>query len=141
MLIVKDPELVHACSDSGWQPIHSACQEGHLAMAQYLMTKGAKVDVRCSAGDQPLHFACMKGRLEIAKWLVKQGAPLRIRDKNRKAPIDIARDVGFSELAAWLDEGEQAILHASIEHIRSAFATLKQSTPSLRPIYARTTPR
>ena len=63
---------------NGKQPLHCACEAGHLHVAQWLLEKGAAHGVTVGAVDgkkgQPMHYACRRGHIELAQWLHSQGA-------------------------------------------------------------------
>ena len=48
---------VNKKASNGWTALHVAAQEGHMELARYLLSKGAKVEVRDNYGDTPL-FHC-----------------------------------------------------------------------------------
>ena len=53
--------------------LHRACQNGHLAVIQYLVgEQGAQVDQSDEDGDTPLHWACTNGHLAVVQYLVEE---------------------------------------------------------------------
>ena len=56
--------------------IKHAAHHGHHEVGEYLISKGAKVNVKTMEGRTPLIAAAHQGRLEFVKLLVKNGANL-----------------------------------------------------------------
>jgi len=61
---------------SGWTPLHYACTEGHLAVADYLLSKGAKVDALSESDTTPLMMAVRSGNIRLVRLLLDRGAEL-----------------------------------------------------------------
>ena len=94
--------------------LHQAVEAGKLEIVQYLVGRGANVDVKNSEGETPLHIAAKAGAVEIAEYLVAQGANVELQDNAGNTPLDVAeaaRDATtdtaqkarFSDVAAALD--------------------------------------
>ena len=45
-------------------PLFQACYQGHLAIVEYLVHKGADINKANNEGFTPLYKACDRGRLE-----------------------------------------------------------------------------
>lgn len=65
----------------GYYPLHAAAENGHVKIVDYLITIGAKLDVRTAAEYQrdlmtPLLLAAEKNRFGIVKLLVQAGADI-----------------------------------------------------------------
>ena len=74
----------------GWEPLHLACDEGHLDIAQWLHSAGASVNATDIVGDTPLHLACMKGNLDTAQWLQSVGASVNSTNNVGHTPLHSA---------------------------------------------------
>ncbi|KAL9127321.1 MAG: hypothetical protein Q9217_003783 [Psora testacea] len=57
----------------GSRPLHLACEYGHEQIANYLISKGAKMEATCSEGWQPLHHATYFGSSALVEMLLKGG--------------------------------------------------------------------
>lgn len=60
----------HCCS---WSQ-HEACNLGHLAVVEALVSRGALLNTPGYENDSPLHDAVRNGHLSIAKLLLQLGA-------------------------------------------------------------------
>lgn len=60
--------LLDALDDGGMTPLQSAVAAGHVAAARALLSAGARVDARSSAGRTALHYT--KGRTEVLALLL-----------------------------------------------------------------------
>eukprot|EP01116_Phalansterium_solitarium_P017887 TRINITY_DN453_c0_g1_i1.p1 TRINITY_DN453_c0_g1~~TRINITY_DN453_c0_g1_i1.p1 ORF type:complete len:573 (-),score=95.92 TRINITY_DN453_c0_g1_i1:133-1851(-) len=73
--IEKERVDVNAPQDDGATPLHWACYNGHFAVAEYLVGKGAQIDARnLGEGHTPLMWAAINGDLRITNLLVEHGA-------------------------------------------------------------------
>ena len=90
-------------------PIHIASENGHLPIVEYLLSKGANIEVKekllgrtplhyavdIEAKDisnlTPLHFATYYfSKTDIVKYLVSKGANKNAKDRHDKTPYDLA---------------------------------------------------
>ena len=75
---------------SGWTPLHYACTNGHLKMAEFLIDKGAKVDSLSPYGSTPLMMAVRSGNIDLVLLLLQRGADIRVRNERDYTAIDVA---------------------------------------------------
>lgn len=65
----------------GFYPLHRAASSGSFESLQYLVTKGARLDVRDREGSSPLDAAVCEGEFDCAQFLIEKGANINhIRD-------------------------------------------------------------
>ncbi|KAJ7384575.1 hypothetical protein OS493_021206 [Desmophyllum pertusum] len=65
----------------GFYPLHRAASTGSFESLQYLVTKGAQLDVRDKDGSSPLDAAVNEGEFDCARFLIEKGANINhIRD-------------------------------------------------------------
>jgi len=65
----------------GFYPLHRAASTGSLECLQYLVTKGAQIEVRDKDGSSPLDAAVSEGEFDCARFLIEKGASINhIRD-------------------------------------------------------------
>ena len=55
-IVNNAPERVDAPS-RGKTALQVACHQGHLPIVEFLLSKGANMEVRDAEGDQPIHYA------------------------------------------------------------------------------------
>ena len=61
---------IHVSDDRGYTPIHNACNNGHLAVVEYLASKPqCNIDVLDNTGQQPLHYALCQGHKVVVTFL------------------------------------------------------------------------
>ena len=72
----------------------------NVAVANYLVSKGANVNAKDIIGRTPLHWAVVKRRVDVAKFLVSKGADVNARDNNGQTPIINAMGTFFSDYGA-----------------------------------------
>ena len=66
--------------DDGWTALHSAAQNGHLEVTQYLISQGAEVNQGDNDGVTALHSAAQNGHLDTTQYLISQGAEVNQGD-------------------------------------------------------------
>ncbi|XP_068263242.1 CARD- and ANK-domain containing inflammasome adapter protein-like [Nyctibius grandis] len=86
---LKDND-VHALNSSSETLLHVAAANGHLMIMEYLISKGAKIDVKDEKGRTPLHRAAEKGHGEAVKVLLQRGASMYSLDTEGKTPLHLA---------------------------------------------------
>jgi len=89
----------------GWRrtPLHAAAVQGHLALAEYLLSEHADPNARIKYGDTPLHFAVDNGHAEIVALLRRHGADPGIKNDDDETPVDRAKKLGRSDVLAALE--------------------------------------
>ncbi len=93
-LVEKTPGLTAARDDSGMTLLHYAANGTDAGLVEFLIDKGAKIDVAGQA-KTPLHIAASNDRREAVGALVKRGASLEIKDDyGRTALVLCARERG-----------------------------------------------
>ena len=75
---------------SGWTPLHYACTNGHLQIAEFLLDKGAQVNALSDSDTTPLMMAVRSGNIQLVRLLLDRGADLRIRNHQGFSAIDVA---------------------------------------------------
>jgi len=85
----------------GWTPLHYACTNGHLEVAQFLLANGAAVDSLSLNNTTPLMMAVQSGNEQLVKLLLDKGADLQLRNAVGLSAIDIA-DIYNKP---WISEG------------------------------------
>ncbi len=86
----------------GWSPLHYAATNGHEAIVQFLIAKGANVNVRTDAGVTPLYMAARGLHRKTVMTLMRAGAYRDLCNFRSESPADAARKAGDKELADYL---------------------------------------
>ncbi len=71
----------------GWHPLSVAVFNGHLALAELLIERGADVNAPLSHGTTALHIAVEKGFIRLAELLVERNADLTALNPQMRAPL------------------------------------------------------
>ncbi|XP_034281922.1 ankyrin repeat domain-containing protein 53 [Pantherophis guttatus] len=103
MLIEKFNLDINMASLRGWRPIHLVLGQESKAMAveclQYLLSKGADVNVQNYNGVSPLHKAASEGRENCLQVLIDAGANVHAHDNEGQKPIDLCKMWGHRACA------------------------------------------
>jgi ankyrin repeat protein len=94
-LVEKTPQVLDARDGDGMTPLHYAALGGNAELVDYLIDKGAKIDLKSAQLKTPLHLAAINDRKDAVAALLKRGAALETRDDYlRTALILCARERG-----------------------------------------------
>ncbi len=91
LLLVGCPEGINAIGDNGAQPLHRAASKGIVAMVEYLIKHGAKVNETDAYNRTPLDRALDKGSYAIIKMLVEAGAQTKLRNYQFVSTLALAK--------------------------------------------------
>jgi ankyrin repeat protein/L-ascorbate metabolism protein UlaG (beta-lactamase superfamily) len=89
-LLARDPSLIDARGQNEKSPLHWAAQGNQLAVAKYLLAKGAAVDGLNIQKETALVYAAEGGHLELARLLISRGADVNVRTSLQASPIHYA---------------------------------------------------
>jgi len=99
-LVEKSPQLVEAKDANGMTLLHYAAYGRDAGLIDFLIDKGAKIDLAGGQAKTPLHIAASNDLREAVAALVKRGAALEIKDDySRTALILCARERGQAATA------------------------------------------
>jgi len=103
ILVEKDPQIINAKNRDGITILFAAVGYPRLEIAEYLISKGADVNVRNDFTTTPLHLACENGLpLEFVRLLVEKGADVNAVAKYSGRPLDLALDGGDAAVIDFL---------------------------------------
>ena len=90
-LIEQENEYNKNITDSDKKtPLHYACEEGHLPIVKYLISKGANIEARDKDEKTALHYATFRGDYPIIEYLISKGANLKAKNKYGQTPLHYA---------------------------------------------------
>lgn len=95
-LLARDPQLVNAYAEDGFQPLGLACFLGHYDTAEYLAKAGAPLNSpsRNELKAAPIHSAAAGGHFRIVKMLLELGALPNVREQGGYTPLHAAAQHG-----------------------------------------------
>lgn len=95
-LLARDPDLVNAYADDGFQALGLACYFGHYDTAEYLARAGAPLNspARNELKATPIHSAAAGGHYRIVKMLLELGADPNVREQGGFTPLHAAAQNG-----------------------------------------------
>ena len=84
-------------------PLHYACEEGHLTIVEYLISKGANINAKDENGDYVIHYASKEGLLPIVQNLIEQqNIDIDIKGYKEKTPLQYACEEGHLPIVEYL---------------------------------------
>jgi ankyrin repeat protein len=116
-LLARDPILVSAYAEDGFQPLGLACFFGQFDSAEYLVKAGAPVNAlsRNDLKVAPIQSAAAGGHRRIVKMLLEHRADPNIRERNGYTPLHAAAQNGDEEMIRILLYGGADLLLTSHE--------------------------
>jgi ankyrin repeat protein/L-ascorbate metabolism protein UlaG (beta-lactamase superfamily) len=97
-MVGKNPELVKAKDEEGETPLHEAAAAGHIAIVEYLLTKGADIDARNNDNQNPLLHAAYYGKTPVVKLLLDKGADFKERDRYGRTVLHYPVREGYKDV-------------------------------------------
>jgi ankyrin repeat protein len=99
-LLARDPQLVNAYSEDGFQPLGLACYFGHLDSAEYLVKAGAPINSHSnnSLKAAPIQSATAGRHRKVVKMLLDNRADPNIREQGGYTPLHAAAQNGDEEM-------------------------------------------
>ena len=93
-----------ARDEKGRTPLHVACANGHINVAEYLIYEcGCNKEARDNSQSTPLFTACFSGETDMVKCLVSRfGCKFDVRDANGWSPLHVACGRGYMDIIEYL---------------------------------------
>uniref|UniRef100_A0A8C3TMZ5 Uncharacterized protein n=1 Tax=Chelydra serpentina TaxID=8475 RepID=A0A8C3TMZ5_CHESE len=138
---------INAVNSSNETLLHIAAANGHVAITEYLINKGAKLDVKDKKGRTPvhraaekgqddavkvllqnrqnfLHVAALKDESNLAQMLLKNGAPVDAKDETGQTALGYAISQGFEKPVKVLLEAGASIDSNIIDNLHGIYTPL-----------------
>jgi ankyrin repeat protein len=99
-LLARDPQLVNAYAEDGFQALGLACFFGHYDVVEYLVRAGAPVNSASRNGLKaaPIQSAAAAGHEKIVELLLKHGADPNSREQAGYTPLHAAAQNGDQDM-------------------------------------------
>jgi uncharacterized protein len=99
-LLARDPQLVNAYSEDGFQPLGLASYFGHLELAKYLIKAGTPINSPSRNGLKatPIQSAAAAGHDKVVNVLLDNGANPNVREQGGYTPLHAAAQNGDEEM-------------------------------------------
>jgi ankyrin repeat protein len=136
-LLETDPNLLESKDNDGSTPLHIACLQNQVAVANFLIDKGANVNARDNWNHTPLHNAngVFGQDYELIKRLIAKGTDVNAQGNRGETPLEwSAADRGNVEVTRLLIDngadinlcakGAISILHRAIKNNQKETAKL-----------------
>ena len=115
-LLARDPQLVNAYNEDGFQALGLASYFGHYDVAEYLIKAGAPVNSpsRNDLKANPIQSAAAAGHTKIVDLLLKHKADPNVREQGGFTPLHAAAQNGdLATIRALLYGGADLTLQSS----------------------------
>jgi ankyrin repeat protein/tetratricopeptide (TPR) repeat protein len=103
-LLEQDPSRLNApdSGDDGSTLLHKAVVKGHRKAVEYLLSRGADIDIPDKNNYTPLSWAVLLKNMELIRILTAQGANLNHKGPNGLTPLHDAVYNGETQIAEFL---------------------------------------
>ena len=83
-MITSNPSIVNSQDGLGFSALHNLMCEEQFELLEYLIKKGADVNLKNNEGLSPIHLACYSENIRI---LLESGADIQSQDKQGDTPL------------------------------------------------------
>ena len=99
-LLARDPQLVNAYAEDGFQPLGLASYFGHEEAAEYLIKAGAPINSHSRNGLKaaPIQSAVAAGHERVVQMLLRLGADPNAREQGGYTPLHAATQNGNEDM-------------------------------------------
>jgi ankyrin repeat protein len=98
VLMSRGAEVNKQEPSNGFSALHATVEGNCMPVIEFLMSKGASVDVRNILGRTPLHMVAFKGHKEAAIYLLDHRAEINPKDNHGFTSLTLAAQEGHLPL-------------------------------------------
>lgn len=91
--------------------IHIAVEKNNSDMVNYLLNKGAKLDITNDEGDTALHIAVQNNNLKLVELLLSRGANPNSANRNQETPLHFAVAISKRMVELLVNKGSDVNSH------------------------------
>ena len=102
--------IIDVPSETGMTPLHYACQNGNIEIANLLIDLGANINLKDNKGNTCLHYAVYSGNNSLVKKLIMIGADKTIVNEDGNLPINLAENSNNNEIVNTLRQKKCPII-------------------------------
>ncbi|XP_055852598.1 ankyrin repeat domain-containing protein 49 [Episyrphus balteatus] len=92
-ILELNPNTVNAVDEDGYTPLHRACYNNFVDIAQLLLQYNANLNAQTELKWTPLHSACKWSNAECAALLLQHGADVNAKSDGLQTPLHVAATV------------------------------------------------
>jgi uncharacterized protein len=98
--LARDPQLVNAYAEDGFQPLGLACFFGYYETVEFLLKAGAAINSpsRNPLNAAPIQSAAAAGHVRIVMLLLNNGANPNVREQDGHTPLHAAAQNGDAQM-------------------------------------------
>lgn len=97
-LLVRKPEIIAYIDDNGENVLFSGVILYKPKILEYLISKGAEINIKSYSGSTPLHKAVEEGDADAVRILIRSGAEINSPDNRSITPLHLAVENGNQEI-------------------------------------------
>jgi len=101
-LIEKDRKIIDSADNAGYTPLHWALIRQNWEVAEFLIDKGANLNIQGTDGGTPLHCAANHEDIEIIELLLQKGALKDVKNLWGNTPLCLASQRGCNKTVQFL---------------------------------------
>lgn len=107
---------VNVKNDLGETPLFAAASEGHANVCDFLLARGAALDVHSRENGSLLHAAAKGGVFKLVKQCIKKGLDINGRARYGDTPLYLSAKNGHKEISSYLLKHNAGVFPGTSDH-------------------------